>query len=152
MTRRITMHRDIPTALQWPNATWADMQTEMYGAAKSLLFPGLVWGGMSTDTAIFVQSALADFDELTAQSFGRWRIFSKLGAGYSSDRSVGEVVTSVYTCLPMLDEEGEPVPNKGLEFIITARGSMPEDPDVSKAEKAVFLGVQAAIAKVRSAL
>jgi len=30
----------------------------MYGAEESLLFPTVKWGGMSTDTSIFVQSAL----------------------------------------------------------------------------------------------
>lgn len=44
------------------------------------LFPGLEWGGMTADTAIFVQSGL-DMDLVEQNSQGKWRIFSKLGAG-----------------------------------------------------------------------
>ena len=47
------------------------------------MFPGLEWGGMTSDTAIFVQSGL-DMDRVEEQSQGTWRIFSKLGAGNSS--------------------------------------------------------------------
>ena len=38
---------------------------------------------MSSDTAIFVQSAL-DLDEMEELSAGRWRIFSKLGKYFFS--------------------------------------------------------------------
>ena len=34
------------------------LQEELYGAAVSSLFPGLRWGGMTADTAVFLQSAL----------------------------------------------------------------------------------------------
>ena len=35
-----------------------DTKVELYGAQESALFPGLQWGGMTADTAIFVQSAV----------------------------------------------------------------------------------------------
>jgi hypothetical protein len=34
------------------------MQDELYGAKKSVLFPGQLWGGMAVDTAVFLQDAL----------------------------------------------------------------------------------------------
>ena len=33
-------------------------------------------------------------------SEGRFRIFSKLGAGYSSSDYVGEILNNAYACLP----------------------------------------------------
>ena len=81
MTRRIALHRDVDPALQFPGATWTDIQTLLYGAEKSALFPGLQWGGMTTDTAIFVQSAekMTPLLEDTKANQDMWRIFSKLG-------------------------------------------------------------------------
>lgn len=35
-----------------------------------------------------------------AAAQGKWRIFSKLGAGYSNSRYVGEIVNNAYACLP----------------------------------------------------
>lgn len=58
MTRRIVQFREISPELRFPGATWHDMKEEMYGAEKSTLFPGQIWGGMTVDTAIFLQSAL----------------------------------------------------------------------------------------------
>ena len=49
-----------------------------YGSETSALFPSTSWGGMSADTAIYVQSAL-DINTVEIESDGQWRIFSKLG-------------------------------------------------------------------------
>lgn len=48
---------------------------------------------------------------------GKWRIYHKLGAGYSDSRGVGEVVMAAYACLPQFDG--------GREFVIvtSAHGS-----------------------------
>lgn len=100
-TRRIVQFRDLPSDMQYPNATFADMQNIMYGAKQqdSQLFPTVQWGGMTADISIFLQSAL-DMTEVQQQSNGQWRIFSKLGAGFSSSRLVGEITNNAYACLP----------------------------------------------------
>ena len=102
MTRRIAQYREIPAAMRFPGAEWRDMQTIMYGAEKSLLFPDLAWGGMTADTAIFVQSSTAMSSLLSASDKHKneWRIFSKLGAGWSTSRSRGEIVTNAHACVP----------------------------------------------------
>lgn len=81
MTRRIALHREVDSTLRFPGATWTDMQTLLYGAEKSALFPGLQWGGMTTDTAVFVQSSekMAPLLQDTQSNKDLWRIFSKLG-------------------------------------------------------------------------
>lgn len=72
-----------------------------YGAGDhTTLFPGVQWGGMTACTSIFVQSAL-NMTKTELDSHGKWRIFSKLGAGYSSSRGRGEVMNNAYACLPM---------------------------------------------------
>ena len=116
----------------------------MYGSSNSLLFPGLQWGGMTSDTAIFVQSAL-DMQNIDDRSQGQWRIFSKLGAGYSSSRSRGENTYTSYSCLPVLDvDSGNPVADAGVEFVISARSSVPSDITLVSAQEKI----QAAVADV----
>jgi hypothetical protein len=144
LVRRIALHRDIPDDMKFPGATWTDMQTIMYGAEESALFPGLAWGGMSADIAVFIQNSV-DIEAVDKDSAGQWRIFSKLGAGYSTDRDVGEVVNNGYACFPVLDENGAPVPDAGLEFVISARGSVPYDYGLTKAERSVLQAMQEVI-------
>lgn len=91
---------------------------------------------MSTDLAVFLQSAL-DMDKVEWDSQGRWRIFSKNGSGYSHIRYFGEVLSTAYACLPVLDASGQPIVDKGLEFIINVRGSVYHDYEVFAAEDAV---------------
>lgn len=102
LTRRIALHREIDEKLRFPGSTWTDMQTILYGAESSALFPGLQWGGMTTDTGIFVQSASSMNSLLsdTKTNHDMWRIFSKLGCGYSSSRYRGEMVTNAHACVP----------------------------------------------------
>lgn len=87
--------------MQYPNATFTDMQNILYGTKKeeSMLFSTVEWGGMTADTSIFVQSAL-NISDVELQSNGNWRIFSKLGAGFSSSRLVGEITNNAYACIP----------------------------------------------------
>jgi len=58
------------------------LQTILYGAESSTLFPGQTWGGMTADTAIYAQAGL-DLPTLLAKwdaaNESQWRIFSKLG-------------------------------------------------------------------------
>jgi hypothetical protein len=140
MVRRIVMHREIPEHARFPSAQWSDMQTVMYGAEYSALFPGLQWGGMSADTAVFVQSAV-DIDKIEAESKGQWRIFSKMGCGYSSSRNVGEIVTNGYACFPVFDDAGNAVVDAGLEFVWSARGSVSYDYALDKAEASVHQAI-----------
>jgi len=111
LLRRIALHRELDQSLQFPGATWRDIQTVLYGAETSLFFSGLQWGGMTADTAIFLQAAL-DLPSLlqewgaSDQQSQQWRIFSKLGAGYSTTRDKGEIVSNAYACIPKYDTAG----------------------------------------------
>ena len=71
---------------------------------------------------------------------GDWRIFSKLGAGYSSSRQVGEIVTARYTCVP--DGGGQ---GGGVEFSIAARGSVENDVMLVGAQALVEEAVEAVV-------
>lgn len=54
---------------------------------------------MSADISVFVQSAL-NITEVENASQGKFRIFSKLGDGWSTSRYRGEIVLNAYSCLP----------------------------------------------------
>lgn len=57
--RRLALHREVSgDDLQFPNSTWEDISTILYGAETSILFPSVLWGGLSTDPAIYIQSSL----------------------------------------------------------------------------------------------
>ena len=113
LTRRLVLHREIDPQYRFPEVEWQDVKEILYGAGdESLLFPGQKWGGMTADTAIFLQTALGiggngrgtipgDDREIRSpkvpfNSNNEWRIFSKLGAGFSTSRYVGEIVTNAY--------------------------------------------------------
>jgi hypothetical protein len=93
---------------------------------------------MSTDIAVFLQSTdkvkafLAD----EASHQNQWRIFSKLGDGFSNSRYRGEIVNNAYSCLPKYNSEGQAV--GGYEFTITVRGSVPDDSSLTKVETKVM--------------
>mmetsp|Transcript_1738 Transcript_1738/g.3111 ORF Transcript_1738/g.3111 Transcript_1738/m.3111 type:complete len:275 (-) Transcript_1738:164-988(-) len=142
LTRRIVHFRDLPSDMQFPDASFSDMQNIMYGAKQedSQLFPTVQWGGMTADTSIYVQSAL-NISAVQQQSNGNWRIFSKLGAGFSSSRMVGEITNNAYACLPMYDSDGNVETNAGFEFTISVRGSVAMDTSLTKAEDVVHSAV-----------
>lgn len=51
---RLVLHRELPLGAQFPLLQWSDIQELLYGAgARSRLFPGQLWGGMSADTGGF---------------------------------------------------------------------------------------------------
>jgi hypothetical protein len=54
---------------------------------------------------------------IDAASDGQWRIFSKLGYGFSSTRNVTEMLNTGYVCLPSIAAMN----SNGAEFIISAR-------------------------------
>jgi hypothetical protein len=75
--RRLALHREVGVNeeydLKFPNATWEDASTILYGAETSILFPGTKWGGLSTDPAIYIQSALeSTLDAAMDLDDGRW--------------------------------------------------------------------------------
>lgn len=129
LVRRIALHREIPTALRFPDAEWADMQEILYGAAPSLFFPGLQFGGMTADIGIFLQAAI-NITEVQKISNGNWRIASKLGAGYSNERNRGEIVTDGYACLPGFG-------NPGYEFTFSVQSSVVGDSNLKQSDSNV---------------
>ncbi len=69
---------------------------------------------MTQDTAIYIQMG-HDIDYIEERSHGQWVILSKLGLG-----SQGQFTDVGYACWPVLDENDEPVPGWGREFVIAA--------------------------------
>ena len=159
---RIVQHRDIEKEFRYPSVTWNDMQQILYGSGGSYesssngnmssnenenededggLFPEQWWGGMTADTAIFVQSGL-NMTFVEEKSDGRWRIFSKLGAGYSSSRGVGEIITTAYACVPSSSSSSSSSSNseedvRWVEFSLSVRGSVPLDLSLLGVQKQV---------------
>lgn len=109
--KRLVLHREEPSQ-RLPGIQWADVETLLYGAEGSTQYGA--WGGMSRDTAIYMQSG-HDIAYLEARAKGRWRIFSKLGLGSS-----GQFLNVAYACLPVLDDALQPVPGWGRELVISA--------------------------------
>ena len=76
------------------------IQTILYGAEESVLFPGLRWGGMTADPAIYAQTALQLPDLLQDWGEGEqdesWRIFSKLGESFVETETVSLSFSIVY--------------------------------------------------------
>lgn len=139
MTRRLVLHDAVDPSLRFPYLTSADARTILQGAdytayANATLFP-LQMGGMSADTSIFLQSHL-DMNSVEEASQGNWRIYSKLGCGYSSDRKVGEIVTNVYACLPG---------TFGVELTVHVRGSVPGDSGITQVEAVVHDAIGAVV-------
>ena len=147
LLRRLVLHRAVAPERRFPGVSWADVQDMLYGARTPALYPAAQarWGGMSADTAIFVQAALGDLPARAARSGGQWRIFSKLGAGFSDSRGgVGEVLTVAYACVPVLGAQ-----NAGLEFVLAARASVKGDVLLEDAQLRVKAAVDAAVAWVQ---
>mmetsp|Transcript_8462 Transcript_8462/g.12606 ORF Transcript_8462/g.12606 Transcript_8462/m.12606 type:complete len:481 (-) Transcript_8462:1-1443(-) len=148
MARRIAQHREMPPTMRFPGAEWLDMQAILYGSREqSLFFPGQLWGGMAADTAIFMQTALQSLtlkDSEPVLDGSSWRILSKLGAGYSTSRLRGEIVTTVYACIPRrLRSDGSSLP--GLELTLSARGSVLHDTSLRTVEKKLLDAVSKAV-------
>jgi hypothetical protein len=110
--KRLVMHRE-DASTRMPGLQWADVATILYGAADSVWYPNNP-GGMSADTAIYLQSAVS-IAAIEQRSRGAWRIFSKLGFGD------GEFVHVSYGCLPVLNAQGDPTPDVGKEVYIAVR-------------------------------
>ncbi len=108
--KRIVLHRE-ETAQRMTDLQWQDVKVLLYGAEGSDKGP---FGGLSKDPAILLQVG-HDIDYIEDRSHGRWRIFSKLGNG-----SDGQLLDVGYACFPVLDDEDQPVPGWGREFVIAS--------------------------------
>lgn len=109
--KRLVLHRE-DAAGRLPGIQWKDIEVLLQGAEGSAKGP---FGGLSADPAIYLQTG-HDIDYLEARSHGRFRVYSKLGLG-----SAGQFLDTGYACFPVLDDEGEPVPGWGREFLISAQ-------------------------------
>jgi hypothetical protein len=119
LVRRMVLTREIDAKRVMPGLSWQSAKDILYGASNSSLFPGLLWGGMSADPGVYVQSGL-NITQVDEDAQGQWRIFSKLGAGVSALRTPGaEIITNAYACLPTLTSTG--AYDGGYEFVISAR-------------------------------
>jgi hypothetical protein len=113
--KRLVLHRE-DAATRLPGIQWKDLEVLFYGAPNSSKGP---FGGMSGDPAVYLQSG-HDIEYLAERSKEQFRIFSKLGAGTTSADGVFHFVDVGYGCFPVLDDELEPVPGWGREFVIAA--------------------------------
>ncbi|MCU0654038.1 MAG: hypothetical protein MUF64_01695 [Polyangiaceae bacterium] len=111
--KRLVLHRE-DGATRLPGIQWADVETLLHGAAQPE-YAATPWGGMSADTAIYLQAG-HDPEYIEQRSQGRWRVYSKLGLG-----SDGTFLDVGYACYPVLDGGQKPVPGWGREFVIAAR-------------------------------
>jgi hypothetical protein len=109
--KRLALHMDEPSQ-RLPGIQWKDVKVLFYGAEGSAKYG--IWGGMSNDTAIYLQMG-HDIAYIEERSHGQWTIFSKLGLG-----SDGQFVHVGHACWPVLDDEDNPVPGWGREFVIAA--------------------------------
>ena len=138
LTRRLALHKEIKSSLRFPGLLDTDAINILNGEENSIFFPNQVNGGMSADTAIFVQSSLKNVDLINSNE--EWRIFSKLGDGFSTSRERGEIVNNAYVCLPQMDQ--------GIEFTINVRGSVINDYDTSQAESKVLEAMKQTIGAI----
>jgi hypothetical protein len=123
--KRLVTHVDVG-GTRLPGLQKKDVETLLYGAETSAFYPRQP-GGLSADTAIYVYNAL-DRAKVEASSRGKWRTFGKLGYGQSRDGTTNFVHNS-YTCLPVLDATGKPVPDAGREFVLSVRLAAPVGTD-----------------------
>lgn len=145
LLKRIVLHRELPAGLRLPGVQWTDVQQELYGTGGGAesLFPTVQWGGMSADTAIFMQDAMQNaMSHGDPQAGGAWRVFSKLGAGFSSSRRVGEIVHNAYGCFPAA----------GVELLYSAEASVAGDVELHAAESALRSGINAGVRAVLRAV
>ena len=118
LVKRVVMARELPAEV-FPNTSWSDSEVLLYGAADSMLFPGLKWGGMSANTPNYLLLGI-NATEADQRSHGQYRTFSKNGGGYSYIRNAMEVTYNGYACYPSAVD-----PEEGVEYFISIRVSIP---------------------------
>ena len=111
--KRVVMYRENPeTHLEF--STWEDMKVLLYGAEESIWYDKQTPQGMESDISIYMQKAL-DIHAVEAADQGQWRIFSKLGLGFSRG---GEIVHTDYACFPSF-VDGESQVDRGVELVVS---------------------------------
>jgi hypothetical protein len=78
----------LPKTRSYDTVLYSNKQVSL---SNLLLIDSTPWGGMSADKGIFLQATFAPtiLMGIDKSSKGKWRIFSKLGAGYSDERNAG---------------------------------------------------------------
>lgn len=112
--KRLVMYREDPAG-RLEYSTWDDVKVLLYGASESQMYDEATPQGMEGDISVYMQEAV-NINALDELSRGQWRIFSKLGLGFSRG---GEIVHTDYACLPVFDEGGEPQVDQGVEVVIS---------------------------------
>ncbi len=148
LVKRIVFARELPQAQLFPGTTWQDSQTLLYGAARSVLFensssPFRQWGGMSANLDDLFRLGL-NMTLVEEKSKGLFRTFSKGGDGYSLIRLAGEELFNGYVCLPDFSNSSDPnFTEDGVEFIVSARVSVPGDTKLEIASQRMVDGMTA---------
>jgi hypothetical protein len=137
LVKRIVYARELPAAQRFPNTTWADSETLLYGAKRSVLFPSSIWGGMSCNGDDLLRLGV-DVAQIEQRSKGKWRTFSKDGAGYSMIRLAGEELFNGAACFS--DAEN---PENGVEYVLSTRVSVPGDRNLEVAGKRMHAAMAA---------
>jgi hypothetical protein len=122
--KRLVMHREQPEH-RLPHIKYEDVQDLLYGAVNSTAFPGLQWGGMSMNMAVWVQRAM-NISLVEKRSKGNWRLHGKLGFGFSDTRQQFEAVLNNYLCVPAL---GEASAGGSVEAVMSVRVAASTDSD-----------------------
>lgn len=139
--KRLVMYREDPTT-RLEYSTWDDIKVLLYGSESSKRYDQQTPQGMESDPSVYAQEAV-NISMIDDNTQGQWRIFSKLGLGFSRG---GEIVHTDYACLPVFNEEGETIVDQGLELVISVHFPTQEDyagKDQQLAElyKALFQGL-----------
>ena len=144
---------------QWWNMAWEDSEHILYGgwaqdpSVWGAAVRGLQWGGASMSSDVYLQRA-AGIDGTNTSRVERsareqWRIFSKLGFGFSDERSQFEMTLNGYGCFPVLADDGAAVPGRGLEFTLSLWAADAASQDDGRALDARF---QQAVTNITTAL
>ena len=129
--RRIVHAREDQPGGGAARIAWEDAAAILYGgsAQEPSAFGGgarLQWGGASMSSDVYLQRAAGINGSGTAggsveaAAAEQWRVFSKLGFGFSDTRSQFELALNGYSCLPVFDPQTRvPKLDRGLEFAIS---------------------------------
>ena len=132
--RRIIFSREDKNQINNEYFEWENSKNILYGAINSTYFPSLQYGGMSMSSDVYLQLGIDD-KMLLNQTTDDWRIFSKLGFGYSSIRKQYEVTLNGYVCLPLHD-------GNGIEFVISAKTFDKTLDNGEQVDKKMRIGIQ----------
>ena len=141
------------------NMAWEDSEHILYGgwaqdpSLWGTAVQGLQWGGASMSSDVYLQRAVGidgtNTSHIEQWAREQWRIFSKLGFGFSDERSQFELTLNGYGCFPTLASNGAAVPGRGLEFTLSLWAADRSSRDNGRALDAKF---QQAVTNITTAL